>query len=252
MLERFEFGRNIAAKITVHQHETFKMIRHSYFTITSTFLFSALVLMFLMQSCRHQNPKDEQSDAEQDDASSVEQLDQPSWIKKPDSAFLTWQRFYQEHDSNFRSSRFTAKDSLRISPIQGTVKTIHDRDFDPVYANFLVYAPDSSRYIDMDSYLWSLGKEDNIDFSVDQEINLVDLKTDSVTRIAFFGPSYRVEEVVWLDNQRVLLLGIGDGNQPFVQQIDLNALSGRVYTYPDSIDIQDPYLEQRIQSRLKE
>ena len=104
----------------------------------------------------------------------------------------------------------------------------------------------------MDSYLWSLGKEDNIDFSVDQEINLVDLKTDSVTRIAFFGPSYRVEEVVWLDNQRVLLLGIGDGNQPFVQQIDLNALSGRVYTYPDSIDIQDQYLEQRIQSRLKE
>lgn len=209
-----------------------------------------LVLFFfglVIISCRN-----EKNNQEEPNSYSESEYLQPEELEQLDDTVLhRWSQFYQQEDTAFRLSAFVPGDSVTVSPMKGTIKTVNDPGFDPLYSEFLIYSPDNRRYIDFDSYLWHLNANGDPDFEVDQEINLVDVQTDSVTRIGFLGPSYRIEDVIWLDESRVLLLGNQEGNQPYLQQLDLTTFEGIVFRYPTKIHSENEYHLQRIQSLLR-
>lgn len=220
--------------------------------ISQVFKTSVMLLFFglIIISCRHETG--EQANRGEEDRYWESENFHPKVLEQRDDPVLhKWSQFYQQVDTAFRLAAFVPDDSVTVSPMKGTIKSVNDPDFDPLYSEFLIYAPDNSRYIDIDSYLWRLNASGDLDFEVDQEINLVDVETDSITRVGFLGPSYRIEEVVWLDESHILLLGNQEGNQPYLQQLDLNTFQGRIFRYPTKIHSKKDYYLQRIQSLLK-
>src|SRR5690554_7486346 len=69
-------------------------------------------------------------------------------------------------------------------------------------------------YLDIDSYNWSVDNEGVAQFEADQEINLVDLKEKTVNRVAFFGPSHRIDDAFWVSDSIFVLLETGSDNRP--------------------------------------
>lgn len=200
-----------------------------------------------------QNQSTEQSESvESGDAESEDEFFLSEVLTdRKDSTLLRWSHFYQTQDSIFELSAFVPEDSVHVSPMKGTVKAISDPAFHAVYTPFLIFSPDSSRYIDIDSYLWTLDAYGDPSFEADQEINLIDMKTDSVTRVGFLGPSLRIEEVIWLDDTNLVLLGNQDGDRPFIQKLNLETFAGRKYLYPRRIHRDGDYIERRIRHHLR-
>ena len=88
-----------------------------------------------------------------------------------------------------------------------------DRKFFDAYGPFLKYSPDSSMFIDLDSYNVDIKKEKNgkrtaIELGPDFEVSLIDLKTKVKMRLIFMGPQGSVEDATWLDNENLVLMGV--------------------------------------------
>jgi hypothetical protein len=86
------------------------------------------------------------------------------------------------------------------------------KEFYDLYKASLVYAPDSSHFIDLYSYglmLERKGKKIIASSDVDNSVTLYDLKTKVWRRIAFSGPSSWVEEAVWTSPSTFILAGVG-------------------------------------------
>lgn len=82
--------------------------------------------------------------------------------------------------------------------------------FYELYKASLSYSPDSSRFIDLHSsglMLRKKGKKIIASADVDQAISLCNLKTKEWKRIAFFGPSAAIEEVIWNSASQFTLAG---------------------------------------------
>ena len=165
-----------------------------------------------------------------------------------------WMAYYQSQVPSFSLKGFHLKDTSSLTVIPGNVHGSFDPEFDPIYANFLLFSPDKKRYLDIDSYQWSLGKDQEIASAPDQEINLVDLKAQTVERIAFRGPSQWVEDACWKSNSVVCLLENSSEGTPTITEIDLAAGTIRTYVYNDPLPFKSKYSSLRIKrlSGLKE
>lgn len=115
--------------------------------------------------------------------------------------------------SKFRLVNVWKEDSAIVSPYTP------DDQFYRLYGPFLKYSPDSTKYLDLDSY--------NIDISHDEqgrkigqaqgpdtEVSLIDLETKQRTRLVFVGPSSSVEDGGWIDSETLVLVGIQENPQP--------------------------------------
>lgn len=103
--------------------------------------------------------------------------------------------------SKFRMVTST-HDSLIVSAFAPD-KTYYQR-----YGKLLKYSPDSSMFIDLDSY--NIEVHDGhtpIEKGPDTEVSLVDLASKQRTRLIFLGPGNAVEEAGWINNDDVLLIG---------------------------------------------
>ena len=80
-----------------------------------------------------------------------------------------WEKYYQtEIDSLFSLEYFVFESKSDISKMKGTVYGIFDEQFNSIYTDFLIYSPDKKKYIDIDSYQWSVDKLTNkLMFDVD-------------------------------------------------------------------------------------
>ena len=132
--------------------------------------------------------------------------------------------------------------------ISGTVHATFDKEFDPVYLPFLVYSPDKTRYVDFDSYQWTL-IDGEPQFEADQEVNLVDLKNKTVQRIAFRGPSAVIEDVYWQNDSVVVLLENFD-SVPLIHKINLNNRSETTYTGTVKVKAKSAYFTNRLHDKL--
>jgi hypothetical protein len=108
-----------------------------------------------------------------------------------------------------------------------------------LHKEFFIYLPDSSKYIDLDSYSLILeksnGKLKSLGSEPDTEVAVVNLKDSTRTRILFCGPACIPEEALWDEENNVYVLGLSDetGKEylPFIHIYDLSKRSVlRLYT----------------------
>ena len=168
--------------------------------------------------------------------------------------FQKWASYYQQFDPDFSWENFNKKetDSLQILP--GSVLPVWHPDFKSYYRPLLIYSPDSSHYIDIDSYLWFVIDENasdpEIGYSPDQEINLINFNDSTVNRIAFRGPNQRVEEALWLDKQTISLLENNENGIPMISIIKIEQQMVNYYEYPDSVTTTSGYWQKRIEKAI--
>ena len=87
-----------------------------------------------------------------------------------------------------------------------------DKSYYDLYGILLKYSPDSTMFIDLDSYNIEIHKDKNgnhsaIEKGPDTEVSLVNLQEKQKTRLVFLGPGNSVEEGGWIDNSNALLIG---------------------------------------------
>lgn len=120
--------------------------------------------------------------------------------KKQTKAF-DWSRFRMEQNWIDSSPRITS--------------FIPDKQFLDAYGRFVKYSPDSSMFVDLDSYSFQIKKDgkgqwQGTSMDPEQEIGLVNLKTGKKTRLLYLGPGRSVEDALWLDNDNLALIGVDE------------------------------------------
>ncbi|MGZ5135860.1 MAG: hypothetical protein ACXWCG_11950 [Flavitalea sp.] len=120
-----------------------------------------------------------------------------------DSAPIDW--------STFRMVTSSHEESLLVSPFQP------DKSFYENYRGFLKYSPDSSMFVDIDSYNIEIHQDKNgwvssIEKGPDTEVSLVNLAEKNKTRLVFLGPGNGVEDASWIDDRTILLIGYQEGD----------------------------------------
>ncbi|MBT32625.1 MAG: hypothetical protein CMO01_23430 [Thalassobius sp.] len=209
------------------------------------YLLLPLSLAVLMFACVKE--QDESLQKRENEASVSEKVD----FKKIDNDRLKeWSDYYQTLDASFDLAKFQFQNLDTIRYIQGNVVGTFDASFNEIYKDFLIYSPDKKKYLDIDSYYW---QEENGKalFSPDQEINLVDLEKETVTRVDFNGPSLIVESAFWIDNQTFFLLenSAEDGPSPFIAEFDLANDLIKYYQYADSVHIESKFTENKLKKK---
>ena len=89
---------------------------------------------------------------------------------------------------------------------------------DTLYSRFFIFSPDSSNYIDLDSYSLilekdSLGQLFSTGCEIDTEAAWIDLKRKKRNRILFCGTECWPEEAHWVKNDVVYVLGISKSDR---------------------------------------
>ncbi len=167
--------------------------------------------------------------------------------KESNKTLNDWVDYYQnsEPDFSLNEFEFTTKDTLQL--IQGNVFAIFDANFDKIYSDFLIYRNDKEIYLDFDSYSWVMDENNEILFSPDQEINIVDIKNKAVNRLAFRGPSQWVENIFWQNDSTVVLLENSYEKQPVITKIDLIKKAITTFRYKDNLKFESEYTKRRFE-----
>jgi len=108
--------------------------------------------------------------------------------------------------ADFKLADFWHKDSLK----QYDYKP--DTGFYKEYAMFLEWSPDSTYILDHGSYGVEMDRDKNGKLyiksdDVDQEVSLINNKTQTTARLLFFGPSTSAWGAHWIDSSQVAMLG---------------------------------------------
>jgi hypothetical protein len=169
--------------------------------------------------------------------------------KNSNPTLSEWVNYYQNLEPNFslNSFEFKSNDTLVIG--QGNVFGNFDKNFDKIYSDFLVYRDDRKQYVDFDSYNWMLNENNLLDFSPDQEINLVDIKNKTVNRIAFRGPSQWVENVFWQNDSTIVLLENNYEKQPNILKFNLKNKTIKTFIYRDTLNFESEYSKLRFKQK---
>lgn len=114
--------------------------------------------------------------------------------------------------NKFRMTGSWKEDSMLVSPFTP------DKDFYTSYGPFLKYSPDSSLFIDLDSYNIDITKDSKgrfigTEMGPDCEVSLVDVEDSKKTRLVFLGPGGSIEDATWLDNNTLVLMGVQENEK---------------------------------------
>ena len=205
------------------------------------------ILTFLI-SCSKKKEKKESERASETTELNIES-EKLSLYKNSNNTLAKWMKYYQELEPNFQLIyfEFESVDSLQL--MQGNVFGNFDKNFDPIYSDFIVHRTDKKQYVDFDSYQWTLDENETPLFSPDQEINLIDQENQTVTRIGFRGPSQWVEDAFWENDSTIVLLENSYEKQPIISKLDLSKKIIKTYIYKDSLDFESKYSELRFKEK---
>lgn len=114
--------------------------------------------------------------------------------------------------SKFRMVSSWQEDSMLVAPFTP------DKDYYTSYGPFLKYSPDSSLFIDLDSYNIDITKDSKgrlvgHEIGPDCEVSLVDVDDKTKTRLVFLGPGGSIEDATWLDNSTLVLMGVQENEK---------------------------------------
>ena len=132
-------------------------------------------------------------------------------LKNNSEVYAAWDELYSAEDPAFSIDSFikddTAKNELFLSDFTPT---------DSFYLRFgslLVYNPDSSMFIDAYSTSWIIepgngGKLYAREGEVDNEVSIVNTKTNKRIRLLYCGPSCQFQKAFWYNDEIVGVMGM--------------------------------------------
>lgn len=145
--------------------------------------------------------------------STVEELQTDGFSRENIDTFSTmaFSSYAKKQKPDFDWSRFKLEHNWIDSSMYTTSWT-PGKDFYDRYGRFLKYSPDSSRFIDLDSYNIEIVKDKKgnlvgTEVGPDVEVSLINPTTGKKTRVLFFGPGNSVEDALWLDKDNVAIMG---------------------------------------------
>ncbi len=203
-----------------------------------------VILLVILFSCDKPVEKKTGTVQEQKPAATA----QTPAIPAEETAMQKWQQFYQNQDQTFQPEKFTAQPKSKINYREDESPILPDQDFNMLYQPFLVFSPDRSKYIDIDSYHWQL-YDGNASFEADQKAVLVDMNSKTSQQIAFFGPSFRIEEAYWKNDHQAVLLGNTYEKVPFFIEYDFRENTQQFFQYPDTLKFEKTYGDFRLESK---
>lgn len=162
--------------------------------------------------------------------------------------FIAWKNYYTKLDPKLSGLVFNQSSVQQIQWMKGSIHATFDTNFDTIYRPFLVYSPDKTRYIDLDSYQWQMINGEP-QFEADQEVNLIDTRKKTVQRLAFRGPSAQIEEVYWKNNHTVVLLENFDSGL-YVHVFDLKKQTETTFTGTKTSRFNSTYAAKRLKRLL--
>jgi len=211
--------------------------------------YSLFFLIILIFSCKEEKDSAVKSDTEKNELR--ENPHQFDLKKEKDTIFYQWVHFYKDLDPNFDVKNFKKLSTRDLDLMEGTVSGSFDQDFDPIYKDLLIYSPDKEKYLDLDSYHWQMDENQQLQFSPDQEVNLVNLPEKTVQRIVFRGPSNTVEDAFWKGNNQIVLLEGTYDKVPMISLVNLDKEEITTYIYPDTLAARSNYYQKRIENKIE-
>lgn len=160
-----------------------------------------------------------------------------------------WFTYYKSQDSTFKFENFKLEENTTIYYQKSTIFMLNEKGFNETYKPFLVFNKSKDKYVDFDSYHWFLEKDGSASFEADQQIVLVDRKKKKARQIAFFGPSYWIEEAFWKEDAIVVLLGNSYEKVPFIMEFNLAKNLKKYYKYSDTLKFETSYSKERLRSK---
>lgn len=181
--------------------------------------------------------------ADADDSTGLELLDTALTRENIDTfATLAFTSHAKKQASGFDWSRFRMEHNY-IDDSLHSINYTPDKKFYDAYGRFIKYSPDSTKFVDLDSYSVQIKKDGKgqwqaTELELDTEVSLVDLKTGKKTRLLFSGPEGSVEDALWLDKDNIALIGVTEGDSldkvAAVWKINIPTKSFYIYELNDS------------------
>lgn len=222
-----------------------------FIQMKKSFLFYALVLI-LVWSCDFK-PEPQPIDTPLPDEVQSETMDTQKAEAYAKSALKQsqWESYYQEKMDDFAKEDFKKENAFKIERSPSTVTPIWEEKFNPIYKEFFSYNADSTKYIDIDSYKWSIDEQGELSIAPDQEIALVNIPEKKVERILFYGTSFWVEDAYFKNDSVIVLLENSTDKIPAYQEINLNQNTSKYYIYKKALDFDSDYYKNRMSRMYK-
>lgn len=205
--------------------------------------FNFLLLLLLFSCEKKENPVLEKDTGDYE-------VNRTAPTKPVDSLMLNdWFQYYHKENPDFSPEKFVLQQTSPISYTETSVIILNQKGFNEIYKPFLIFNESKDHYLDLDSYQWFLGPDGSASFEADQQIVLVDYKNKEADQIAFFGPSYWIEDAYWKGDSVAVLLGNSYEKVPF--KMEYNFKKGRVknYKYPDTLKFEKPYSKFKLEKK---
>ena len=212
-----------------------------YFGRMKVYLF---LLLFLLFSCE-QKVKDE----------TVQKVNKPSVetstsvAEKNRLESQPWFQYYQAQNPELKIDFFSLEETSPISYEKTNVKILNQKGFNEIYKPFLIFNESKDKYLDLDSYHWFLGADGSASFEADQQVVLVDLKNKNAKQIAFFGPSFWIEDAYWKGDSIAVLLGNTYEKVPFFMEYNFENNTKKYYKYSDTLKFETSYSKVRLKNK---
>ena len=139
--------------------------------------------------------------------------------------------------SRFKVTKFWQED------FQNKTAFVPENNYYEYYGQFLKYSPDSSKFIDLDSYNIAITKNENGVLTGDSQepetaVSLVDLKKKEKMELVFLGPGNSIEDAAWIDNNSLILIGYlendsATGINAAIWQYNLSTKNVKLYELSD-------------------
>lgn len=204
-----------------------------------------LFLMLLSILSCEQKVKD--SSAQKVNPQKVGKSDQSQAADKTDTH--PWFQYYQRANPEFNPKLFELIQTSPISYQESSVIIMNAKGFNEIYKPFLVFNESKSKYLDFDSYQWFPEPDGSAGFEADQQVVLVDYKNKEAKQIAFFGPSFWIEDAYWKGDSVAVLLGNTYEKVPFMMKYNFEKNQVQNFQYPNPLKIDTPYSKMRLRSR---
>lgn len=211
-------------------------------------IFYILLLVILFSSCNKDEVKTSSRIAIKTVSFTIKPRIEVPKLESSD-VLIDWMEYYQSFDPTISLDSFSLEGMRYGNFIQGNVFGKFDERYDDIYDNLIIYSPNGKKYIDFDSYQWSIDENQNLIGSIDQEVNLVDIDNQTVTRIHFSGPTEWVENAYWKNDSIVVLLENSFEN--ILRISEVNILSEEVYVFRNyiSVFIESEYSRIRLKKK---
>lgn len=180
--------------------------------------YTCLAVIMIVVSCKDNTKKEPQAGTPVREDSATETLDTLLSAEVIQSFSTSgFSNYAQKKATGFDWSKFRMvsswqEDTMLVAPFAPP------KDYYDAYGPFLKYSPDSSMFIDLDSYNIAITKDNKGRFighemGPDYEVSLVDVGDKTKTRLVFLGPGGSIEDATWLDNNTLALMGVQENEK---------------------------------------